>query len=322
MNTDDKKYAVLVDSDNISSRYLPCIIDEMTKYGTVTYKRVYGDWTSPQNAKWREELLENSFTPIQQFRNTVGKNATDSTLIIDAMDILYSDRVDGFCIVSSDGDFTRLAGRLRESGMDVIGMGESKTPRSFRAACSVFTDLEILYDSGNDNSNENISTGNSRKRNVVKQSKIENAIIEIITENDNRGRSTALGEIGSRLQKKYSDFDVRNYGYSSLSTFIGDMNSFTLRKRNSTFIVEMKEDDSARRELVNYIVKTAKSGGANGVDLGSLGQKLHKQFPKFKVREFGYATLGKFMSALPEVDIVDVDENHKNVVVKKEVQES
>ena len=144
MNSDDRKYAVLVDSDNISSRYLPCIIDEMTKYGTVTYKRVYGDWTSPQNAKWREELLENSFTPIQQFRNTVGKNATDSTLIIDAMDILYSDRVDGFCIVSSDGDFTRLAGRLRESGMDVIGLGESKTPRSFRAACSVFTDLEIL----------------------------------------------------------------------------------------------------------------------------------------------------------------------------------
>ena len=203
MNTDDRKYAVLVDSDNISSRYLPSIIDEMTKYGTVTYKRVYGDWTSPQNAKCREELLENSFTPIQQFRNTVGNNATDSTLIIDAMDILYSDRVDGFCIVSSDGDFTRLAGRLRESGMDVIGMGESKTPRSFRAACSVFTDLEILYDSGSDNASVSLSTGNARKRNVVKQSKIENAIIEIITENDNRGRSTALGEIGSRLQKKY-----------------------------------------------------------------------------------------------------------------------
>lgn len=131
---DDKRYAVLIDSDNISSKYISDILDEMTKYGVITYKRIYGDWTSTQASKWKKELMENSITPIQQFCNTVGKNATDSTLIIDAMDILYTNNVDGFCIVSSDGDFTRLASRLRESGMDVIGMGESKTPRSFRAA--------------------------------------------------------------------------------------------------------------------------------------------------------------------------------------------
>ena len=136
---DDKRYAVLIDSDNISSKYISDILDEMTKYGVITYKRIYGDWTSTQANKWKKELMENSITPIQQFRNTVGKNATDSTLIIDAMDILYTNNVDGFCIVSSDGDFTRLASRLRESGMDVIGMGENKTPRSFRAACSVFS---------------------------------------------------------------------------------------------------------------------------------------------------------------------------------------
>lgn len=129
---DDKRYAVLIDSDNISSKYISDILDEMTKYGVITYKRIYGDWTSTQASKWKKELMENSITPIQQFCNTVGKNATDSTLIIDAMDILYTNNVDGFCIVSSDGDFTRLASRLRESGMDVIGMGESKTPRSFR----------------------------------------------------------------------------------------------------------------------------------------------------------------------------------------------
>ena len=120
---EEKRYAVLIDSDNISSKYIVSILDEMTKYGVITYKRIYGDWTAPQAGKWKKELMENSITPIQQFRNTVGKNATDSTLIIDAMDILYTNNVDGFCIVSSDGDFTRLAGRLRESGMDVIGMG-------------------------------------------------------------------------------------------------------------------------------------------------------------------------------------------------------
>ena len=149
---DEKRYAVLIDADNISSKYISSILDEMTKYGAITYKRIYGDWTSPQAGKWKTELMENSITPIQQFRNTVGKNATDSTLIIDAMDILYTHSVDGFCIVSSDGDFTRLASRLRESGMDVIGMGENKTPRSFRAACSVFTDLELLLEQEDDSS--------------------------------------------------------------------------------------------------------------------------------------------------------------------------
>ena len=143
---EDKHYAVLIDADNISSKYIAYILDEMTKYGVITYKRIYGDWTSPQAGRWKDALMENSIVPIQQFRNTVGKNATDSTLIIDAMDILYTGNVDGFCIVSSDGDFTRLASRLKESGMDVIGMGENKTPRSFRAACSVFTDLELLLE--------------------------------------------------------------------------------------------------------------------------------------------------------------------------------
>ena len=121
---EEKRFAVLIDSENISARYISSILDEMTKYGVVTYKRIYGDWTSAQTTRWKKELLENSIMPIPQFSNTVGKNATDSALIIDAMDILYTGNVDGFCIVSSDSDFTRLASRLRESGMQVIGMGE------------------------------------------------------------------------------------------------------------------------------------------------------------------------------------------------------
>ena len=132
---ENKRFALLIDADNISAKYISVILEELSTYGITTYKRIYGDWTSTQASKWKNQLLENSVIPVQQFSNTVGKNATDSTLIIDAMDILYTGNVEGFCIVSSDSDFTRLASRLRESGMEVIGMGEEKTPRSFRVAC-------------------------------------------------------------------------------------------------------------------------------------------------------------------------------------------
>ena len=133
---ENKRFALLIDADNISAKYISVILEELSTYGITTYKRIYGDWTSTQASKWKNQLLENSVIPVQQFSNTVGKNATDSTLIIDAMDILYTGNVEGFCIVSSDSDFTRLASRLRESGMEVIGMGEEKTPRSFRVACT------------------------------------------------------------------------------------------------------------------------------------------------------------------------------------------
>lgn len=313
---DDKRYAVLIDSDNISSKYISSILDEMTKYGVVTYKRIYGDWTSTQSNKWKNELMENSITPIQQFRNTVGKNATDSTLIIDAMDILYTNNVDGFCIVSSDGDFTRLASRLKESGMDVIGMGENKTPRSFRAACSVFTDLELLLEQEDDDTSMPESK-KSKPKNFLKQTKIENAIIEIVTENDNKGKQTGLGEIGSRLQKKYSDFDVRNYGYSSLSTFIDEIDSFSLTKVNNTVIVALKEDTNIKKKVVDFVLLCVEDAGEGGLELGALGQKIHTQFPNFKVKEYGYSTLTKFISKIKPLKIGNFSENRKMVSLQE-----
>ena len=140
-SSSDKRFALLIDADNVSARYIKPILNELSKYGTVTIKRIYGDWTLTLHAKWKDALLENSLTPIQQFGYTYGKNATDSAMIIDAMDILYGDNVDGFCLVSSDSDFTRLASRLRESGRTVIGMGEKKTPTPFRRACDIYTTL-------------------------------------------------------------------------------------------------------------------------------------------------------------------------------------
>ena len=230
------------------------------------------------------------------------------------MDILYTNNVDGFCIVSSDGDFTRLAGRLRESGMEVIGMGENKTPRSFRAACSVFTDLELLLDQQEE---EQIHKKSGKKaKNFLKQNKIENAIIEIIMENENKGRQTGLGEIGSRLQKKYSDFDVRNYGYSSLSTFLEEIESFELKKVNNTVIVGVKEDNSVKKCVVKFAIECVRQAGKNGLELGALGQKIHKKYPNFKVKEYGYSTLSKFIYGIKLLKIDNIDENRKLVFLK------
>lgn len=139
-----KVFALLIDAENVSPKYIKTIIDEVSMYGTPAYKRIYGDWTSPDMASWKKVLLEHNLTPFQQFSYTQGKNASDSAMIIDAMDILYAGNVDGFCLVSSDSDFTRLAARLRESRMFVIGMGESKTPTAFKSACDTFKYLDVL----------------------------------------------------------------------------------------------------------------------------------------------------------------------------------
>ena len=310
---DDLRYAVLIDSDNISAKYIRYILDEMTKYGAVTYKRIYGDWTSSQTSRWKKELLENSISPIQQFSNTTGKNATDSALIIDAMDILYTGNVDGFCIVSSDGDFTRLAGRLRESGMDVIGMGETKTPRSFRAACTVFTNLELLAAQEDENRKEKAPENNRRKKSdkthgtaeefTLSKQDVEESIAEIITGNENNGKDTGLGEIGSRLVKKYSDFDVRTFGYSTLSKFIEEMDRFETVKDHHTVFVRMKDSRLAREQLEEYVLTLIRGAGKSGMDLGFTGQKVHNAFPDFNVKEYGYATFSKFLQSIGHLRI-------------------
>ena len=143
--TDEKRFAVLIDIENISPKYIRVILNEASNYGNITIKRAYGDWTNPGASSWREQLLENSIIPMQQFNNTFGKNSSDSALIIDAMNILYRSNVDGFCIVSSDSDFTRLAATLKEEGKTVIGMGESKTPNALVNACDYFKYVDVLY---------------------------------------------------------------------------------------------------------------------------------------------------------------------------------
>lgn len=219
--TMDKRLAVLIDGDNSSYRRIDEMMEELAKFGVPTIKRIYGDWTKPNSDGWKTELLENAITPIQQFAYTVGKNATDSALIIDAMDILYSNVVDGFCIVSSDSDFTRLATRLREAGKFVIGMGEEKTPSAFIKACDRFIYLSVISPSKN---TKNLINENKRTSviNLIRSS------IEDVA--DDNGYAF-LADVGNLMNKKRPDFDPRNYGFMKLSLLIKSLKVFEVEER-------------------------------------------------------------------------------------------
>lgn len=304
---ENKRFALLIDADNISAKYIGDVLEELSTYGITTYKRIYGDWTSTQAAKWKEKLLENSVIPIQQFSNTVGKNATDSTLIIDAMDILYTGNVEGFCIVSSDGDFTRLASRLRESGMEVIGMGEEKTPRSFRVACTRFVNLENL---GNQDEN---TDGKDKQDNTVSREVVYNAITNIITENENKGKAVTLGSVGNRLVNMYPDFDVRNYGYSLLSRFLEDSGLFQMEKKQNIITISLKDDEKSKEEIKEYINTVILSSGKKGIGLSELSNLVHGKYNSFTVKDYGYSQFSKFIQSFEDIEIFEEEVNQKRV---------
>jgi len=227
----DRRIAVLIDADNVSEKYVKFIFDEISNHGTPTYKRIYGDWTRPQFASWKSVLLNYSIIPIQQYAYTTGKNATDAALIIDAMDILYSGNVDGFCIVSSDSDFTRLAARLRESGMYVLGMGEKKTPTPFIAACEIFKYLEVLASPPvppRDEDHEETKAG------MASREKLIEAVRIIVDESSDEDGWVYMGAVGKMLSKRFPDFDTRNYGFSKLTPFISSLKQFEIQSRRTS----------------------------------------------------------------------------------------
>lgn len=227
--------AVLIDGDNIPSAYIKEMMEEIAKYGNPTIKRIYGDWTKPHLVKWKNVLLENAINPIQQYGYTQGKNATDSAMIIDAMDILYSDKVDGFCLVSSDSDFTRLATRLREAGKNVIGIGEKKTPEPFIVACDRFIYIEILKNSDKDSDQSSEKGGkSSKKKNVDKITpKVVRLISQTISDVADEDGWAFLGDVGSLLQKKQPNFDSRNYGFQKLTPMIHSIDKFEIESRTN-----------------------------------------------------------------------------------------
>ncbi len=230
----DLKLAVLIDGDNIPSAYVKEMMEEIAKYGNPTIKRIYGDWTKPRLSKWKNILLENAITPIQQYGYTTGKNATDSAMIIDAMDILYSEKVNGFCLVSSDSDFTRLATRLREAGMQVFGIGEKKTPESFIVACDKFIYIEILKYQTEGNESELTESKSSQKDNIDKITpKVIKLISSTISDLADDDGWAFLGDVGNLLQKKQPNFDSRNYGFQKLTPLIKSIKKFEIEQRES-----------------------------------------------------------------------------------------
>lgn len=303
---ENKRFALLIDADNISAKYISVILEELSTYGITTYKRIYGDWTSTQASKWKNQLLENSVIPVQQFSNTVGKNATDSTLIIDAMDILYTVNVEGFCIVSSDSDFTRLASRLRESGMEVIGMGEEKTPRSFRVACTRFVNLENL-------GNQEDSEEKKQQDNTVSREVIYNAITNIITENENKGKNVELASVGNRLVNMYPDFDVRNYGYSLLSRFLQESGLFLLDKRDNVITISLKENEQSKEEIRTYVMEIIHKAGSKGIGINELSNRVHGRYSHFNVKDFGYSQFSKFVQGMEGVQVYADKNDRKRV---------
>ena len=293
---DEQCYALLIDADNVSAKYIKPILTELSKYGIITYKRIYGDWTSTQHASWKDELLRNSITPIQQFSYTQGKNATDSAMIIDAMDILYTNDVDGFCIVSSDSDFTRLVSRLRESGKMVIGMGENKTQEPFRKACDKFTILENLL-------SDQEPAAEKEVHDQISKEKIEDAIIKMVIENQNSNKESGLGEIGSRLVSLYPDFDVRSYGYNMLAKFLEEFSVIQLVKHGNYVSVALKEDRGMKEDIDAYVVSLVQKAGKDGMELSTLGNRVYEKYKDFKIRDYGYAQFNKYVKSVDHIEV-------------------
>jgi uncharacterized LabA/DUF88 family protein len=244
------KLAVLIDADNVPYSNIKGMLEEIAKYGTPTTKRIYADWTKPNANGWKSVLLEHAITPIQQYSYTTGKNSSDSALIIDAMDLLYSDKVDGFCIVSSDSDFTRLAIRLRESGMKVIGIGEKKTPNAFIVSCDRFIYIEVLEGNVKKKTTKPTSKTDSIKS-VEKEvnNKIDITTIELIEATldaigDEDGWAF-LGDVGNLIVKKKPEFDPRNYGFTKLTPMLKSLKD----------IIEIDERESDKKGIKHVFVR-------------------------------------------------------------------
>ncbi|BBF41673.1 hypothetical protein lbkm_0353 [Lachnospiraceae bacterium KM106-2] len=308
--SEDKRFAVLIDSENVASKYIKYILDEVSTYGVATYKRIYGDWTRG-NSSWKQVLLKNSITPMQQYNYTTGKNATDSAMIIDAMDILYSGNVDGFCIVSSDSDFTRLAVRLRESGMQVVGMGETKTPESFRAACNIFKFLDKVTLT---EVKEVIpKVDKQHKREVTKIDEIESYILKVVNDRLSIGKEISIAELGNLLQKRYSDFDVHNYNFNKLSDFLKSFSKFRIIHKNNVYCITlaaMAKMGQPSDQIVSAIHRMISEQKEKEIDLSILKQRLIREDKRYG-HEMGQVKMfTKFLKKVPDIKVVRKENNH------------
>ncbi len=301
------KYAILIDSENVSAKYIESIFDELSRLGSITVRKIYGDWSKNNNGWDKDCLLSYSIQPVQQFSYTAGKNSTDSAMIIDAMDLLYTSNIDGFCLVTSDSDFTRLASRLREAGKQVIGMGERKTPKAFVSACTSFKILDSLV---NEDLNKPASKPVSMETAVPDESSItsirdiKKTVYNIIDENEDKDKKTHMGEIGSRLVNKYPDFDVRNYGYSKLSTFLSEeFDDLDIDKGRQKF-VSIKNHMDPKSEVKGKIIRLLTESTDTMYNMGRLNTELKNIIPGFSIKKYGYSKFSSFLKSFGCFEIV------------------
>ena len=304
------QFAVLIDADNISSKYAATIFEELEKFGFSTYRRIYGNWSKGNG--WNEGmLLEYSIMPVQQFSYTTGKNATDMAMVIDAMDILFKNKVQGFCLVTSDSDFTRLAMRLREENMFVLGMGESKTPMALKRACNKFIHLNLVAEQNKATSAEPEEMElEPEEQNVTPISEVRQAILSVI--NENEGKQVDLARVGNRLNDKFSDFDSRNYGYSKLSTMVNqEMPELHVFKKNHLYYVE-RCSSLTKEELEREICLMIEKSGGVVENLSTLNDELHKKYKQLDFKQFGFSRISSFLRSMKTVKV------HENQVMLKD----
>lgn len=303
------QFAILIDAENVSARYAPVIFDELEKYGFASCRRIYGDW-SKENGWGKNILLEYSVTPIQQFTYTQGKNSTDVVMVIDAMDLLYQNKVDGFCLVTSDCDFMRLAMRVREEKKYVLGMGESKTPLSLIRACNKFAHLDLIGESHEDTNNY-VALPNYSEENEIVSEADENAdnsvtsiddvkkvILAMLNEAGSEGLE--LARVGQRLSDKFPDFDVRNYGYSKLSVFLTQEmppSVLVTRPENGHHRIYKMEEIPCEK-IEQEIIAIIRANGGSIDNLGIISNELKKRYDGFDLKNYGYSKISRFLRSI------------------------
>ena len=291
-----KHFAVLIDAENISAKYIAIIFDELEKYGyDAPCRRIYGNW-SKENG-WKEDiLLEYSIMPIQQFSYTSGKNSTDMAMVIDAMDLLYQNKVDGFCLVTSDSDFTRLAMRLREEQKYVLGMGESKAPLALTHACNKFILLNLINESNKEIVDSSTGQEEASLENVTSIETLERTILAMLAEADEG--ELHLGEVGSRLGKKYPDFDARNYGYSKLSVFLSEkMPHLEVVQQKNIYLIR-KATTMDREEIEQAVRDLMRRKGGQVDNLAMIYEALKRSYSGFDFKDYGYDRMSSFLRSV------------------------
>ena len=298
------RIALLIDAENISYKYIDTIFDELKEIGSVTIRKVYGDLSKEGTKPWVNPIQKYAITPVQQYQNTKGKNSSDMALVIDAMDILYNNPVEVFCIASSDSDFTRLASRIRQEGKMVIGMGESKSSQPFVNAFDKFQYLDLIDE-------ENAEAGSEKE--ITPINEIKNEVMAFLESND--GYVENLSLVKNNIQKKFPDFDSRNYGCSKFSKFIAQLSDeIEVIINNNINLVRFK-NSKTRKNVENFVIDTILSSKKKSLNIGEVNKKVKERYPDFTPKDYGYKQVKLFFTNINGVKLVDTNnlvvETHK-----------